>query len=167
MWYRRRSQWIPKTEGLSQDLTGRVRMEVTQDEFISPSVRRITLSFTGPSHMSIVLSPTPGNKIIKWSLTSGLPQQSGTLWKNRPVYFIYRARGMEPQKFDMTVDFEKDTEVAEASSQKSTVDIVFSSFYIFGEEMKSTSMKHFIRKFPKWTYTLGWSAISHNYRIPA
>ncbi|ODM91515.1 Endoplasmic reticulum metallopeptidase 1 [Orchesella cincta] len=163
----RRTHWIPKSNGLSQELKGRVRMEITHDTFVSPTVRRVTLSFAAPDHCTINLSPGKNYKLIKWSLADGqVPPETGTFRDDRPTYFIFHSRGIEFELLEITMDFEKKSE-ADNNQKDVLVDINFASFYLFGDNMKSEDMKNMLRKVPSWTYSLGWSAVVQMYSIPA
>ncbi|CAL8109253.1 unnamed protein product [Orchesella dallaii] len=162
----RRTHWIPKSNGLSQEHKGRVRMEVTQDTYVSPAVRRVTLSFAGPDHFTVNLSPGKNFDLIKWSLTDEVPPATGHIQDNRPNYFVFHSRGIEFEMLDITMDFEK--KPGKDNNQKDVlVDINFASFYLFGDNMKSEEMKDMLRKLPSWTYSLGWSAVTQMYSIPA
>jgi len=162
----RRTQWIPKKEGLSPEIKDRVRLDIVEDSFISPSVRRVTFSFIGSDHLTINFSPGENFDVSKWSLTENVPPPNAVLWKGRPTYFVFHARGVNFERFNVTMEFRrKDNPVQE--SDGTLVDITFASFYLHGEEMKSSDMKQLVRKLPSWIYSLAWSAVSQVYSIPA
>ncbi len=144
-------------------------MDVTQDTFISPTVRRLTLSFSGPDHCTINMSPGKDFNMIKWSLTENVPPPTGYIQNNRPNYFIFHSRGIEFKKLDVTIDFEWKKYPGNTTRGKDEVlvDINFASFYLFGDNMRSEDMKGLVRKMPSWTYPLGWSAVTQMYSIPA
>lgn len=146
-------------------MTSRVRMEITQDSFISSDVRRITFSFVGPDHMTINFSPGKNYDIVKWTLTDNVPEPMSVLWKGRPTYFVYHARGIAFERFDVTIDFKRKAKPDPTSSDP-LVDINYSAFYLHGAEMKSPEMLQFIKKLPSWTYVLGFTGVSHVYHVP-
>ena len=161
----RRTQWLKKPTSLPQDLKGRVRMDLIQDSFISQSVRRLTLSFIGPDHMTIVLAPGKSYELLRWSLTSDLPEGQVN-FKGRRSYFIYHGRGIQFEKFEVTLDLQRSSDAGADDSSGSALDINFSAFWLHGNEMQSEEMKEFIGAFPDWTYRLGWSAATNIYSIP-
>lgn len=144
-------------------------MEIKSDGFISSTVRRLTLSFTGPDHCTINLSPGKDYKITKWSLTDNMPPPTGILLDNRPTYFIFHSRGIEFKTLEVTMDIEwkKLPGNTTRGMDETLIDINYASFYLFGDNMKSPEMKDLIRRMPSWTYSLGWSAVTQMYSIPA
>jgi hypothetical protein len=159
----RHTEWIPKPTGLPQNLKQNVQMTLTQDEFISQSRRRLKLNFYGPDHLVIILSPGPNYKLVKWSLTDEIPPAK-VLWKDRPTYFIYHARGIKMEVLEFTCDFDRITAQTSANSSE-VLDITYSAFYIHGEDMKTADFDSFQRKFPDWTYVKGWTSVTNMYKI--
>jgi hypothetical protein len=161
----RKTQWVPKRKGLSPAIKDRVRMDIYDDSYISQNLRRVTFSFVGSDHLTINFSPGDNYEIFKWSLTETVPPPMSELWKGRPTYFVFHARGVEYQRFNVTIDFQRREDVRKDSASL-LVDITYASFYLHGEEMKSQDMKELVRKLPSWTYPLGWSAVSQVYSVP-
>jgi len=50
----------------------------------------LLLTFIGPDHISIILSPYEGVHLKKWSVIDGKPLK-GPMWNGRETYFIYYA----------------------------------------------------------------------------
>lgn len=140
-------------------------MDLVEDSFIRPDLRRVTLSFIGSDHLTINFSPGRNYDLVQWSLTEEIPEPMNMQWKGRPTYFVYHARGVSFERFNVTLDFKRKDNY-DPSSTDPLVDINYSSFYLHGEEMKSQDLQTFIRKLPSWSYVLGFSAVSQVHAIP-
>lgn len=63
---------------------------ITFDYIITFEHNIIRLTFLGPDHIAIILSPYKGVQLKKWSVIDEKPLQ-GPMWNDRETYFIYYA----------------------------------------------------------------------------
>lgn len=143
-------------------------MEIIQDEFISHSRRRVTFSFSGPDHITIVFSPGHGYDLVKWSLSSSgeidVPKPR-TFFEGRPTYFLKHGRGVQFQRLEVTCDFERKAMSSFGEKKGPLVDINLSSFSIHGADMQTETLKEFVSRLPAWTTTLAFSSVTNLYTI--
>jgi len=136
-------------------------MEVIEDQFLSQSRRRITFSFSGTAHLTIIFSPGPNYDLVKWSLTPEIPEPK-VFWQDRPTYFIKHGRGIDFERLDITCDFERKSGEA---GRGPVVDISLSSFAIEGEGLKTRDLNEFISRLPTWTHPLAWGSVTNLYTV--
>jgi len=154
----KKTHWIKREKGLPSNLKDRVRLRLTRNE-TSGSVRRMTFAFSGPTQLTIVLSPAPNYKLTNWSLSTGIPP-SGVEWKGRPTYFIYQSRGSH-----ITGDFEFTCEFTGSSSNGPVVDVLLGGFYLYAPNYMSQEFEEFTKLFPSWTNTMNWSTVLKMYKV--
>ena len=136
-------------------------MEVVEDQFLSQSRRRMSFSFSGPDHLTIIFSPGPNYDLAKWSLTPEIPPPN-VYWQDRPTYFVKHGRGIDFERLVITCDFERK---GGESVSGQVVDISLSSFSIYGDEMKTEGLKEFVSRFPSWTHPLAWGSVTNLYTV--
>jgi hypothetical protein len=168
----RKVHWIPKaldTGELRSNLRDGVHMRILQDTSFSPESRRLTLEFTGPPQMNLVLSPKSSweaNITIQTLMDSTQIEKEGSnRWKRRKVYYIYHGRGYQPEPLRINIEL---TRISESGDDNDTLlEMQHTGLYLNLDENSGTpQFFDFLNRFPSWAYTgMSWSSVVKMYRI--
>ncbi|XP_033101045.1 endoplasmic reticulum metallopeptidase 1-like [Anneissia japonica] len=113
------------------------------------SLQNLTFTFTGSEHMTVFISPKPGCKVLKWSLTPEVPPLTGD-GDGGSVYFIYYGGGWDIESWTMWLQ----VQTPEGLSNGSEVfDIAVSAYYVHGKKT-TPEMKSFSSQQPDWVFTV-------------
>lgn len=123
------------------------------------SRRRLYFRFTGPSHMSLIISPWEGVYLNSWSFTAGKPRH-GVPWGKRDTYFVYLSQGADLGNWDIWLEFLVPPGYPE---EKPVVDIAYHTYYLQKSEHKQKEFVRFLQELPDWVHATPWSSSSDLY----
>uniref|UniRef100_A0A336LFA8 FXNA-like protease n=1 Tax=Culicoides sonorensis TaxID=179676 RepID=A0A336LFA8_CULSO len=155
------NEWIPSEPPLLPSDPNRPYLRLQEGKSIARNRREYTFVLAGTDHMSVVISPLKGAKIINWSFTETMSKYS-KLWNNREVYYINYVHGvdsnnMKPYEFTFVV------ETDENFGLQYSFEIALVAHYIHKDETLTTQFKDFIKSFPKWTNVQHWTSLYLSY----
>uniref|UniRef100_A0A336M4B8 FXNA-like protease n=1 Tax=Culicoides sonorensis TaxID=179676 RepID=A0A336M4B8_CULSO len=105
---------------------------------------------SGPSHMSLHISPLPGVKLVGWSFLPEINENHQFKWNERDVYFINYVRGLEPQySYEFSLEFELPEDDDWTSEYK--FDIALAAQFVHQPSTHTNEFLNFVGTFPTWT----------------
>jgi len=147
-------------------------MRILENTIIGgPNRRRISLRFSGPTQMTVVLSPASNWKediAIKILGTENPVAEPGSIqWKGRNVYFIYYGTGYEAEPLEITIELSlKDGNGSGGGDGDSVLEIQHTGLFLHQQETLTPQFLDFMSRFPSWTYTgMSWSAVVKTYSL--
>ncbi|XP_075216314.1 endoplasmic reticulum metallopeptidase 1-like [Lycorma delicatula] len=148
------THWI---SGPSPTISIPTELKLIQKETRSQGITRLTFQAVGPDHMTLVVSPAEGVKLVNWSLVQSKPL-AGPKWNHRDTYFVYYSCASEPEPWVFWIDFQVPSEQA-----GSLVDVGLSGHFLHGALQTSVRLRRFLSQYPPWTVTSGWTATYKSY----
>ncbi|VDI32420.1 Hypothetical predicted protein, partial [Mytilus galloprovincialis] len=130
-----------------------------------PRIVRFHIDVTGPDHMSIYITPVPGAKLTRWSITNDFDLYPTRLPSgvSGSTYFIYYSYGIKPDHpWSFFVDIKAyDTDYKLQApvgypEDKPLVDIAFNGHYSHGKDKTSPELDDFKKSLPDWVVTMSW-----------
>ncbi|NXL76653.1 ERMP1 metallopeptidase, partial [Leptocoma aspasia] len=98
-------------------------------------------------HMSLYVRPRVGSALSRWSLGDGIPVAS-----LGGDYFVFYSRGLHAAPWHFWVEL-----TAPEKHSDGIVSLAIAAHYFFGEDQKSPQLYALLERFPKWTFSSGWS----------
>lgn len=139
----RQSKWIPAPMPFGQSI---LQMQ-TKVEQLTPSMKRMRFTISGPQQMSFMFSPVKGVTASHWSLEANLTES--TPFNERPAYFVFYQRGLDGSPWSFYIDFTFDD--PQKFNSNETVTVGLAGSHIHPDEF-SPEFKNFINKFPNWAF---------------
>lgn len=147
----RSSYWAPAPQPLIYHPT---RIELIDLKLTGVDKRSLTFTLTGPDHMTLMIWPISGVKLVGWSASKELPH-ADSFYTERPLYFVTYFYGVQPNTpYELTVTLE----VPPSLSGKQVLEIAVTSHILHGHESMANEFANTLKKFPSWMYAHGWTA---------
>lgn len=129
------------------------------------TAKQYTFTISGPSRMSIHLSPIKGAKLTRCTLLSpddDIPPAK-IKWHGRDVYFInftVGKRNLHWKNIEFTIEIEANADM----NRPYMMDIGFVAQYINYYDSHTEQFKNLVNSFPKWTNVQHWSSLYEGYQ---
>lgn len=152
--------WYVKGSPPFADNRKHVILKELEQEQLNKLVVRRHFTIVGPDHITLLVTPNKGNKLVKWSITEELPigQQD---YDGRMTYFTFYAHGFYSKPWDFWVDFEVNADAPDGS----ICDITVAGHYVHGPLSMTKWMQNILAEFPSWIVDISFVSTYDVWRV--
>ena len=152
--------WYLKGSPPFADNRKHVVLKELKQENLSELIVRRHFRIMGPDHITLLVTPNKGNKLVKWSITDELPigQQD---YDGRMTYFTFYAHGFYSKPWDFWVDFEVNAEAPDGS----ICDITAAGHFVHGPLSMTKWMQSILAEFPSWIVDISFVSTYDVWRV--
>lgn len=111
--------------------------------------------FSGPDHISLIISPRKGVNLGNWTLGLGIEP---AVYEGRTYYIVYFSDGQVGDVAKFSVDLQSEDE-----RLGPWLDVSVIGHYQHQKGTYTAEFKNLINKFPAWAHVTSWIATVHGY----
>ncbi|GAB1611077.1 endoplasmic reticulum metallopeptidase 1-like [Argonauta hians] len=131
---------------------------------LSRDKMEITVSVSGPDHMTLYVMPDPKATLESWSLSKDKPRLARMpAYTSQKVYFIYYSHAVKPdQPWTFSLEF---TVPPEWPDNATVTDIAFCGHYMHGGLQQTAQLTAIEDRLPPWVTSVSWTATYDNWKF--
>lgn len=133
---------------------------VVKEEALENGKVRFNVRVKGPDHMTLLVTPNTGNKLVRWSISEETPIGQED-FDGRITHYTYFAHGYYAAPWDFWLEFEVNSD----NDGNGIADVTIAGHFLHGPLSTTKWMQKIVSEFPAWVTDTAFVSSYDVYRI--